>query len=118
MSARRRSGALALRALRAHVPLFAALGDPTRIALVARLSEGEPLSISELTRGTQVSRQAISKHLRVLEDAGLVRGARRGRTNLYALRPDALEGARASLDDIARQWEQALSRLKAFVEQD
>jgi DNA-binding transcriptional ArsR family regulator len=116
MSARSRSGALAARQLRAHAPVFAALGDPTRLALVAKLSGGEPLSIAQLTDGTKVTRQAITKHLRVLEDAGVVRGERQGRSNLYALRPDALDGARRSLEGIAQQWAQALGRLRAFVE--
>jgi DNA-binding transcriptional ArsR family regulator len=118
MSARSRSGALPVRTLRAHAPVFAALGDPLRLALVSKLSSGEPLSIVELTHGMKVTRQAVTKHLRVLEDAGVVSGERQGRSNLYALRPHALDDARRSLEAISRQWAQALGRLQAFVERD
>jgi DNA-binding transcriptional ArsR family regulator len=97
-------------------PLFAALGDETRLGLVARLSAGGPVSITRLTDGSGVTRQAVSKHLRVLAGAGLVRGARRGRESLWRLEPRRLEDARRSLDHLSRQWDRALDRLRMFVE--
>ena len=97
--------------------MFAALGDETRLSLVATLSGGAPRSISQLTAGCNVTRQAVTKHLRVLEGAGLVRGVRRGRESLFALEPASLDAARRTLDRIAAQWDQALARLKAFVEE-
>ncbi|MEM7199558.1 MAG: metalloregulator ArsR/SmtB family transcription factor [Planctomycetota bacterium] len=97
-------------------PLFAALGDPTRLGLVVRLASGGPVSISALSATASVSRQAVSKHLRVLADAGLVSGERRGREHVWRLRPERLEDARASLDRIEAQWDAALERLRRFVE--
>lgn len=97
--------------------IFGALGDPTRLALVAMLAAGSSLSITRLTEGATVTRQAVTKHLRVLEDAGIVRAERRGRESLYTLDPAALADARASLDAISKQWDEALARLKSFVEQ-
>src|SRR6266481_2478904 len=85
MSARSRRASIAVRRHRPHAPVFAALGDETRLSLVAKLCHGEPRSISELTAEAKVSRQAITKHLRVLEGAGIVRGRRRGRERLFAL---------------------------------
>jgi DNA-binding transcriptional ArsR family regulator len=99
-------------------PLFAALGDTTRLGLVAALCAAGPLSVTQLTAGTEVTRQAVSKHLRLLEEAGLVRVARRGRERLWQLEPHGLEEARRYLDAISRQWDSALLRLKAFVERD
>jgi DNA-binding transcriptional ArsR family regulator len=95
--------------------LFAALGDPTRLALVSRLCEG-PKSIAGLTAGSKVTRQAITKHLRVLEDARLVHGIRQGRERIWRLDQGRLEDARRYLDLISEQWDRALSRLRAFVE--
>lgn len=103
---------------RGQAPVFAALGDETRLKLVRQLSAGSPLSITRLTEGSTLTRQAITKHLRVLQHAGVVRGLRRGRENLFQLRPDSLSEARRELDDISRQWGNALARLKAFVEAD
>ena len=97
-------------------PVFAALGDPTRLRLVARLCAGEPLSIARLTAGSQVTRQAITKHLVVLADAGLVRGTRRGREMLWQLEAKRLEETRRYLDSISKQWDEALGRLKLYVE--
>jgi DNA-binding transcriptional ArsR family regulator len=77
---------------------------------------GSPLSIARLTEGSTITRQAVAKHLRVLQDAGLVRRARRGREKLFELKPRPLDEARRALDDIARQWDEALARLKSFVE--
>jgi DNA-binding transcriptional ArsR family regulator len=96
--------------------IFAALGDETRLRLVSRLSSGGPASISRLTAGSGVSRQAVTKHLRVLAGAGLVRVSRRGRESLWRLHPERLDEAQRSLDLIAKQWDQALGKLKAFVE--
>jgi DNA-binding transcriptional ArsR family regulator len=96
--------------------VFAALGDETRLALVMKLVGGEPRSISQLTRGSNVTRQAITKHLRVLETAGVVRGVREGRESLFELDPRSIEGLREYLESISVQWDQALGRLKAFVE--
>jgi DNA-binding transcriptional ArsR family regulator len=97
-------------------PVFAALGDPTRLALVATLSDGRPRSVAELSRGSAITRQAVTKHLRVLETVGLVSSLRAGRETRFALRPDQLAPARAYLEDIGRQWDAALARLKHFVE--
>lgn len=96
--------------------VFGALGDPTRLALIAMLAGGAMLSITRLTQGSPLTRQAITKHLRVLEDAGVVRCERRGREAMFTLAPDRLAEARASLDAISRQWDDALARLKSFVE--
>lgn len=98
-------------------PVFAALGDPTRLVLVDRLSTDGPLSISRLTRGSHMSRQAITKHLQVLAQARLVRDTRRGREHLWELDPERLVQATRSLDQISRQWDVALGRLKQFVEE-
>jgi DNA-binding transcriptional ArsR family regulator len=101
---------------RASAPVFAALGDGTRLDLVARLCGGEPLSITQLASGARVTRQAITKHLHVLREAGLVHGARRGREQLWELEPRQLQQARRCLEQIANQWESALGRLRDFVE--
>jgi DNA-binding transcriptional ArsR family regulator len=98
-------------------PLFAALGDETRLALVNRLCASGPLSITRLAAGATVTRQAITKHLRVLAGAGLVHDVRRGRERIWALDTDRLGEARHSLDQISRQWDDALDRLKTFVEE-
>lgn len=96
--------------------LFDALGDETRLALVSRLSSGTPRSISQLTDGSRLTRQAITKHLRVLEGAGLVHGVRSGRENLFALDRAALRRGREFLDAVSEQWDEALGRLKASVD--
>lgn len=102
--------------VRDAAPLFAALGDPTRLGLVVHLSASGPESISRLSAKTEVSRQAVAKHLHVLADAGLVRGFRRGRQHIWEIEPERLNDARDYLDRIDAQWEAALERLKAFVE--
>jgi DNA-binding transcriptional ArsR family regulator len=96
--------------------VFAALGDDTRLALVTKLSSGEPRSISELAEGSRLTRQAISKHLRVLEGVGIVHGARCGRERRYELDPRPMKEIREYLDLVSEQWDQALARLKSFVE--
>jgi DNA-binding transcriptional ArsR family regulator len=103
--------------LRNSAPVFAALGDRTRLLLVARLSAGEPLSITQLASGTHVTRQAVTKHLHVMAEAGLVKGFRHGREQLWELNPQELRRARQCLERIASQWDGALTRLKALVEQ-
>ncbi|HYL55956.1 MAG TPA: metalloregulator ArsR/SmtB family transcription factor [Gemmatimonadales bacterium] len=96
--------------------LFAALGDATRLALLGRLAADGPLSITRLSEGTGVTRQAITKHLNTLGNVGLVRHARRGRERVWELERKRLEKARAYLDHVAAQWDAAADRLKAFVE--
>lgn len=98
-------------------PLFAALGDETRLALLARLSSGGPGSITDLTDKADVSRQAITKHLEVLLEAGLVRSSKRGRERIWQLQPRRLADAHDYLDRISAQWDDALSRLQKFVEE-
>lgn len=105
-------------AVKHSAPVFAALGDPTRLRLVARLAQGEPLSISQLTEGERVTRQAITKHLEVLADAGLVTDRKRGRERLYALEAAPLDDARRYLDQVSAQWDKAIARLRALVERD
>jgi DNA-binding transcriptional ArsR family regulator len=100
----------------AHAPVFAALGDDTRLALVAKLCHGQPYSISQLTEGSKLTRQAITKHLRVLESVGIVHGVRTGRESLFEFDPEPMEEIKEYLDLVSEQWDQALSRLKAFVE--
>src|SRR6185437_6653651 len=106
----------AKRANARHALTFAALGDEKRLSLVAELCEGEPRSISRLTQGSGVTRQAITKHLRVLEGAGLVRAVRSGRETLFELDPKPLNELKSYLDLVSSQWDQSLARLKAFVE--
>jgi DNA-binding transcriptional ArsR family regulator len=96
--------------------VFAALGDPTRLGLVARLCAGGPLSIARLTEGTDVTRQAVTKHLRVLSKAGLVHGTRLGREHVWELETRKLEAARRYLDLVSQRWDAALDRLKRAVE--
>src|SRR6266446_726690 len=97
-------------------PLFAALGDATRLRLLGRLSAGRPLSITRLSEGTGVTLQAITRHLHALGDVGLVRHARRGRERVWDLDRKRLEIAQRYLDHIAAQWDDAAERLRAFVE--
>jgi DNA-binding transcriptional ArsR family regulator len=100
----------------AAAPLFAALADPTRLALLRRLADGEPRPVVALAAGSALTRQAVSKHLAVLSAAGLVTRRSAGRESLYALRPERLAEARDWLDSIGAQWEDALARLKAHAE--
>jgi DNA-binding transcriptional ArsR family regulator len=103
---------------RSHAPVFAALGDDTRLALLAALSGGQPRSISQLTTGARLTRQAITKHLRVLERARIVRCVRAGRESLFSFNPQPIEELRTYLDQVSAQWDQTLARLKSFVEHD
>jgi DNA-binding transcriptional ArsR family regulator len=104
------------RALAGSAPVFAALGDETRLQVVSRLCAEGPLSIVRLSSGSGVTRQAVSKHLRVLEHAGLVRSSKEGRENVYMLQPHALTDAKRWLDTISLEWDDTLERLRAFVE--
>lgn len=110
MAPRRRAGTPA--------PVFAALGDETRLRLLAQLGAGEPMSISGLTAGSGITRQGVTKHLRVLAGAGLVRSSRRGKESLWRLERRRLEQARRSLDLISREWDKSLAKLKLFVEKE
>lgn len=110
----------ALRKLLAQAPeaagTFAALGDATRLVLVTRLCDGSQCSISELAQGFNLTRQAITKHLRVLEGAGIVSSRKSGRESRYALNPKSLHDATSYMDVVSRQWDLALGRLKSFIE--
>lgn len=97
-------------------PIFAALGDETRLRLVARLCEEGPMSITALAAGTEVTRQAVTKHLNRMRDAGVLRVTKQGRESVWELEPQSLEEARAALRAISDQWDAALGRLKRFVE--
>ena len=96
--------------------VFAALGDPTRLKLVAVLCAGSAFSIAQLTTNTDISRQGVTKHLRVLADAGVVRDVKVGRERLWQLDPNQIEEARRTLEAIGNQWDVALGKLKAFAE--
>jgi DNA-binding transcriptional ArsR family regulator len=96
--------------------VFAALGDPTRLRLVAVLCAGGAFSIAQLTANTDISRQGVTKHLQVLAEAGVVRDVKVGRERLWQLDPAQIEEAKRTLEMIGRQWETALGNLKAFVE--
>lgn len=103
-------------ALRKFAPIFAALGDETRLRLIAVLCAGGALSIAQLTSGTDITRQAVTKHLHVLAEAGLVHDVKVGRERRWQFEPAQMEEARRSLEVIARQWDHALNRLKMAVE--
>ena len=114
MSRKARSSTAARR--QAHAPVFAALGDETRLSLVAKLCSGQARSIAQLTEGSKLTRQAITKHLRVLESVEIVRSIRAGRESLFEFRPEPMAEIKRYLDRVSEQWDQALSRLKSFVE--
>ena len=101
--------------LRTRASVFAALGDETRLSVLSKLCSGVPQSISRLTAGTNLSRQAVTKHLRVLANAGVVRSARVGRESLFQLEPQPIETVRDYLDQVSRHWDDALARLKSHV---
>ena len=115
MSPRRRA-ASANKSLQSCAPIFAALGDEMRLRLIAALCVGGAMSITQLTSGTDITRQAITKHLEVLADAGLVRDVKVGRERLWEFEPAQLDEARRSLEVIAQQWDHALAKLKRAVE--
>jgi DNA-binding transcriptional ArsR family regulator len=110
----RRSGAVAFTDA---APVFAALGEPTRLTLVSKLCREGPLSIARLSEGTSVTRQAITKHLHTLADAGVVSGTRSGRERIWEIETTRLEKARQCLERISDQWDAAIERLEAFVEE-
>ena len=97
-------------------PVFAALGDPTRLSLLTRLSDGRTRSIAALSGDSQLTRQAVTKHLRVLEKAGLVSSLKVGRESRFVYEAEPVNEAKAYLDAVSAQWDAALSRLRAFVE--
>jgi len=103
-------------AVRSAAPIFAALGDETRLRIIAILCAGGALSITQLTTGTEITRQAVTKHLHVLADAGMVRHVKAGRERLWEFEPAPLMEARRSLDAIGQQWDYALKKLKLAVE--
>jgi DNA-binding transcriptional ArsR family regulator len=103
--------------LAAAAPIFAALGDETRLGIVTRLCAEGPLSIARLTAGRGVTRQAVTKHLRVLAEAGLAHSSQLGRERIWELEPQPLLTARECLSQISAQWDEALSRLQRFVEE-
>ena len=98
-------------------PLFAALGDETRLGLVVRLCRDGPASITQLTSGGAVTRQAVTKHLQVLENTGVVRGVRQGREHVWQIEPLRLDEAKLYLEVILQQWDVALDKLRAAVEE-
>ena len=102
----------------AQAPVFAALGDKTRLALVAKLSGGQPCSISQLTQGSKLTRQAITKHLRVLESVRIVHSVNAGRERLFEFDPTPIEDVREYLDFVSEQWDHALARLKSYIEEE
>ena len=112
----RRNAAPTKKSLHNCAPIFAALGDEMRLRLIAALCVGGAMSIRQLTAGTEITRQAITKHLDVLAAAGLVRDAKVGRERLWDFDPAQLDEARRSLEVIARQWDHALAKLKRAVE--
>jgi DNA-binding transcriptional ArsR family regulator len=112
------AGSRRVEKLAGAAPVFAALGDETRLGLVARLCTGGPMPIARLTAGMGVTRQAVTKHLHVLAGAGLARGTRVGRDHIWEIEPARLDEARRWLDHIEGQWDEALRRLKAAVERD
>ena len=112
-----RAEGIAAAHVRDAAPLFAALGDDTRLRLLVRLSSGGPGSIARLSEKSEVSRQAITKHLSVLSEAGLVRSSQHGRERIWELEPKRLADAHDYLDRISRQWDDALERLRKLVEE-
>jgi DNA-binding transcriptional ArsR family regulator len=112
-----RSRSAAVARIAGAAPIFAALGDATRLRLVARLSDDGPSSIARLSDDSGVTRQAITKHLNALAAAGLARNSRSGRERIWELQPRRLENARRCLDQIADQWDAAIGRLRDFVEE-
>jgi DNA-binding transcriptional ArsR family regulator len=101
---------------RQHAVVFAALGDETRLALVSALSGGAPRSIAQLTGGSRLTRQAITKHLRVLQNAGIVRSARAGRESLHEFDPQPMNELKQYLTRVSEHWDEALGRLRTLVE--
>jgi len=99
-------------------PVFAALGEPVRLAIIARLCGDGPLPTIRLKHGTSLSRQAVTKHLRILEDVGLVRSDRVGRDRSWRIEEGQLARTGAYLEQISALWEARLERLRSFVEDE
>lgn len=112
MSRRRREVAAA-----AAAPVFASLGDATRLSLLSRLCDGRPLSIAQLTKGTRLTRQGVSKHLAILEQARVITSERVGRENRFVVRSITLTEASRYLERASKQWDDALGRLKRLVQE-
>jgi len=100
------------------VSIFSALGDDTRLLLVERLSDGQPHSIAQLCDGLDLTRQGVTKHLKILEQSNIVESNRVGRETLFVYSPDQILATRDYLGKISQQWDEALIRLKNFVEED
>lgn len=113
---RRNSGIADWEKRRKHALVFFALGDETRLLLLAKLATGEHQSISALTEGSELTRQAVTKHLRFLEMAGIVRGVRAGREKLFQINTRRVKEAKKYLERVSAEWDSALARLQAFVE--
>src|SRR5258708_28884190 len=111
-----RTSTFAAARLAEAAPIFAALGDETRLRIVARMCGVGPISIAQLADGASITRQAITKHLHALEEAGLARSSRIGRERIWELRTKRLSEATRPLDSISQNWDAALDRLRAFVE--
>jgi DNA-binding transcriptional ArsR family regulator len=111
-----RPSSAAAQKLAGAAPVFAALGEPARLRIVSKLCEAGPLSIARLTQGANISRQAITKHLHALSEAGLVRNERSGRESLWRLETIRLAEAQRYLGQISARWDEALGRLKALME--
>jgi DNA-binding transcriptional ArsR family regulator len=107
---------LATAALTRSASVFAALGDETRLRLVSRLCDSGPMSIANLSTGFAITRQAVTKHLRVMEDAGLVRSSRRGRESVWQLQQARLADVRRYLQLVSEEWDETIGRLKRYVE--
>jgi DNA-binding transcriptional ArsR family regulator len=103
---------------REKAEVFAALGDETRLVLLRKLCDGQQYSIAELTEGTRLTRQAVTKHLRVLERVRIVHGRRMGRQNLFEFDPKPVNEMKEYLENVSKAWDGALARLKTFVESD
>jgi DNA-binding transcriptional ArsR family regulator len=114
----RRSSSTAADKLVEAAPVFAALGDATRLRIVARLCLAGPQSIVRLTDGAKVTRQAVTKHLHALAEAGLVRSTREGRERIWEIDPQRLAVASRYLEQISKRWDETIERLRAFVETD
>jgi len=104
------------RAIKTHSLVMAALGDKTRLSIISKLTNGKRQSISHLTAGTNLTRQAVTKHLHVLENAGIVRSIRVVRENQFQLEPKPIDDVREYLEYVSKQWDSGLARLKSFVE--
>jgi DNA-binding transcriptional ArsR family regulator len=99
------------------VPILAALGDESRLQIIIKLCRNGPQSIAKLTKGANISRQGVTKHLNALHEAGLLRSERRGRERIWKLEPQRLDEVRGYLAQISQQWDDALARLKSAIEE-